>query len=119
MYGIDKSTNFDFLVGKDLIQICIGLYKVTMNFSNQITIAAECVIHLHNPDETSFEIFCDNPVLTKVLTCLLGRTIESVNNESKDEINMIFSDNFKMSIFDSNKSYESFTVTTPDFEIIV
>jgi hypothetical protein len=119
MYGIDKSVNFHFLVGKELVQICIGLYQLILNFSDQVSIAVECMIRLCRPDGSMLEISCDAPELTRALTCLLGYTVVSINTEFEGEMILKFSDGSKLFIVDSNEDQESFTITTPDLEVIV
>jgi hypothetical protein len=119
MYGIDKSISFNFLVGKELLQLCIGLYQLILNFTDQLVISAECVIRLKNPDGSVVEISCDSPELSGSLTCLLGRAIEAVQTEVNGELNLSFSGGFQLSIVDSNEDEESFTITMDEHEIVV
>lgn len=119
MYGIDKAVNFKFLIGKELLQLCIGLYQLILNFTDQLVISAECVFRLEYPDGSVIEISCDSPEHTGHLACLLGRTIETIQTEVNGELNLVFSDGFQLSIIDSNEDEESFTITMGDHEIVV
>ena len=119
MYGIDKTINLNFLVGKELLQLCIGLYQLRLNVTDQLTISAECIIRLMHPDGSVVEISCDRPELSSRLTCLLGRAIEAIQTDVKGVLNLSFSDGFQLSIVDSNEDEESFTITIGEHEIVV
>lgn len=119
MYGVDKSISFQFLVGKELLQLCIGLYQLLLNFNENIVISTECVLRLINIDGSVTEIRSGVPSLSKHLTCLLGSTIENVVCEHDRELTLVFSNDYKLVILDSNEDEESFTITTPNQEVVV
>jgi len=119
MYGIDKSTDFRFMIGKELLQLCIGLHQLIMNFSDQLVITAECLIRLTNPDGLSVEISADNHELSRELSCLLGSTIESVDSDNGEKLAIIFSNGYILAIIDSNEEEESFAITMVDEETVV
>jgi len=119
MYGLDKSVDFQFLVGKELLQLCIGLYQLILNFTDHVEITVECVIRLTSIDGSIIEISSDNPELSKNLTSLLGSTVESVDVERVGELTLNFSQGYRLAIIDSNEDEESFTITTPDHEVVV
>jgi len=119
MYGLDRSISFQFLVGKELLQLCIGLYQLILNFTEHVVITAECIIRMTNTDGSVVELSSDKPELSKQLVCLLGSTVENVVFEDHGELTLVFSQGYKLTITDSNEDEESFTITTPDQEIIV
>jgi len=119
MYNPDKSVDFHFLVGKELLQLCIGIYQLILNFTDNIAITAECIIYLRRMDDSIIKISSDDPELSKNLTCLLGSTVESVATEHSGELTLIFSQGYRLTIIDSNEDRESFMITTPDQEVIV
>lgn len=119
MYKVNKSMDFQFLVGKELLQLCIGLYQLIFNFTDHVVITTECAIYLAKTDNSTIKLLSDNPQQSKQLVCLLGSTIESVVIESRQELILVFSGGYKLTIIDSNENEESFTITTPEREVIV
>jgi len=119
MYGLDKSEDFQFLIGKELLQLCIGHYQLILNFTEQLAITVECSLRLTDNKGSTAEIRSAAPDLSKNLDCLIGSTIESVNIKSKGELILKFSHGYTLAILDSNKDTESFTITMPNHEIIV
>ncbi len=122
MYGLDQSaSNFQFLVGKELSQLCIGLHQLILNFTEGLVISAECILHLKKADGSKVEIFCNDPNLSKQLVCLLGSTIENVksSNSNVGELALVFSNGCQLVVIDSNEDYESFIITMPKQEIII
>ena len=115
MYGIDKNLNFDFLVGKELLQLHIGLYQPILCFTDDLTIRIQCTSYLKYPDKIVVDILCDSPDLTKNLISLLGRTIKAVQTDVNDgELKLLFSDNFQLSLIDDSENFESFIITPAD-----
>ena len=115
MYGIDKNINFDFLVGKELLQIRIGLYQPILCFTDDLTILIQCASYLKYPDKIVVDILCDSPDLTKNLISLLGKTIKAVQTDVNDgELKLLFSDNFQLSLIDDSENFESFIITPAD-----
>lgn len=119
MYGLDKSVDFQFLIGRELLQLCIGLHQIILNFSDDISISLECAVLLTNADGLTIEVTCNNPKQSQNLICLLGSTIESAVAKNEGELMLGFSQKCKLSITDSNEDTESYTITMPDHEIIV
>jgi hypothetical protein len=119
MYGIDKTISFNFLIGKELLQLCIGLYQLILNFTDQLIISAECNLRLEYPDGSVIEVSCDSPELAGRLTCLLGRTIETIKTDVNGELNLVFFGGFQLSIIDSNEDEESFIITMGNHEMVV
>lgn len=119
MHGIDKKISYDFLIGKEVLQLCLGLYQLIFNFSDQLVISTECSLSLKLLDGTLIEVSSGNPESAGKLTCLLGRTIENVNTEIDGVLSLLFSGGLQLSIIDSNEDVESFTIAMKDYEIVV
>ena len=119
MYGLDKSVDFHFLVGKELLQLCIGRYQIILNFTDNVSISAECMIYYTRIDGSTIKISSDDPELSKNLACLLGSTVEDVATTRSEGLTLVFSQGYRLTIIDSNKDVESFMITTPTQEIIV
>jgi hypothetical protein len=119
MYGIDKKISYEFLIGKELLQLCIGRYQLIFNFSDQLVISTECCLSLKFLDGTLIEVSSDSPESAGKLTCLLGRTIENVNTDIDGVMTLLFAGGLEMSIIDSSKDEESFAITIKGQEIVV
>ena len=119
MYGIGDKNSCNLLIDKELIQICIGLYHLILKFADNLAISAECELCLKYPDGSEIKILDHEPVNFACLTCLLGRVVENVKVEDDEELSLFFSGGFQLSIFDSNKSEESFTISMNGYEMVV
>lgn len=119
MYGIDKKISYDFLIGKEVLQLCFGLYQLIFNFSDQLVIPTKCSLSLKLIDGTLIEVSSESPGSAGKLICLLGRTIVSVNTETNGVLSLLFSGGLQLSIIDSNKDEESFAITIKDRVIVV
>jgi hypothetical protein len=118
MYGLSISTNLEFMLNKELIQICIGLYQIILKFSGELTITAECKMKLVNGAVVAT---IDSKTLSNAshLIPLLGKTILDVNNLRDGSVRLKFTDSQSLTIFDSNDSYESYQIDAGGTEKIV
>ncbi len=77
MYGLDESVDLSFMVGKELDQVCVGLYQVILNFSDRLTILIESNCELQTTDGANVDITYDKPNSTTTLVRLLGKKTNS------------------------------------------
>ncbi len=119
MHNIDKNTNFNCLLGEELIQLCIGQYQVQLKFHINTTISTECKLHLIRPDNSLIEIYSDNANSTKNLVCLLGEKITEIKTNYQDELSLMFSNHHKLIIFGTNKNFESFEIWHKDQQLLL
>ena len=119
MYKLDDSINLNFLIDKELLQICISLYQLVFNFTENIAISTECTLRLIDISGSPFEIASDDPCSSSKLLSLLGNTITNIYFHDKDELTLTFSSGTKLVIIDSNDNFESFIIASPSQEIIV
>ena len=119
MYNLDKATDFSFLLGKELLQVSIGLYQIVLRFSDNIVVNAECMLLLKGEDGSLLQVDSEDPQTTKELVCLLGKAIKSVKIASNMELKMLFSSESELTLIDSNEDGESFAISSPESEYIV
>jgi hypothetical protein len=111
-------TDYNCLNGKELLQVCIGLFQVIMNFTDEVSITIECTMRLTNTDGLNTEISSDCPEQTRELICLLGHSVAVVDIKELESLTLLFSDGVKLSLV-GNDQEESFTISTPIGEIVV
>ncbi len=118
MHGLDKNTDLSFLIERELGQVAIGVYQVQLNFDKDISIYLECQFdHISNGKSliTSKKL----PYSASSLLQLIGLKIIRVENHGNGNIEIVFSDQSVVKVFDNNESYESYQITGPDIELIV
>ncbi|MCD4825461.1 MAG: DUF6188 family protein [Phycisphaerae bacterium] len=118
MYGIPQDVKMSVLVGKEVAQLCIGLYQVQVNFDDETSISIEGRFnHLTN---VAMEFQSNQLASTaKTMVSLLGTKIVAVEREDADTMLFSFSNGESLRLFDSNQDCESFQITGRDIEIIV
>lgn len=119
MYGLEVSADLSFLMGMELLQLCIGLYRISLNFTDQVVITIESTSRLVTPNTTATDIPCDSPELAGKLVCLLGASITEVINKGEGELRLIFSNGYSLQLFDEYENLESYMISSPDNTIIV
>ena len=124
MYRISLVEDWSFFVGKQLTQLCIGLYDVQLRFGDAVTIS----IHGDDPPAKSF---CHKtasaqsspvgkmPEMATSLVSLLGACVANVSVENSTTLAICFSNREELRIYDCSDSYESFTVDGPNGLIVV
>ena len=118
MYGLDKELNLQFLKGRELLQLCISLCQVIMKFSEELNISIECDLRITDENGKIVELF-DISESSQYLFCLIGSDIVDAIKSGTGDLTLKFSNGYQLALIDSNESTESFTITTPEQEIIV
>ena len=118
MYGLNKNSDLSFLVSKRLYRVSVGLYNVELGFDHDISIAMECQFD-HILNGKSQILTEDLPYSASSLLQLIGSKIVKVENHGNGNIEIIFSNQHNLRVFDNNKSYESYQVSGPGIQIIV
>ena len=117
MYGLDKGTDLAFLLGRTLIQVCVGLYQVILNFDGDVTISIEGRFEHEPPSETRHR--GGVPEAAKSLVDLLGKEIRGVEVGDGGTLQIWFSGGDLLSLLDSNATAESYQIQGPSEDIIV
>lgn len=119
MYGLEKSVNLEFLIGRELIQISIGTHQVMMAFDRDVHITIEGLCELSFDRGAPTEIHASAPNETRQLTQLVGARIDNAVNHGDGNIGLKFSNGIMVRIFDSNKTFESYQIEGPGIESII
>ena len=108
MYGLAKDTDLTFLLGKQLERVEVSEYQAQLHFSGSISISIEGECELNN-----------TPVAYGQLKQLISDSVVGVTIQDDGTTSLAFVHGNKLSLRDSNSSYESYQITTPDVTIIV
>jgi len=118
MYGLSKDEKLDFLLEKELIQVAIGLNQVILNFYMDISIDIGGEFnHLRNSRSLIKNKKLPRSAIS--LVELLGAHITDIKNSGDGTLELLFSNGDRLQIFDSEKNYESYTITLPDGTMVV
>ena len=118
MNGLPKDTDTTFLLGKELIQVCVGLHEKILHFHEDISITLECEFDVVNANDDGDSACPSCPDGAKLLK-ILGSQITGVTNQGGGELAIAFSNGSILMIFDGNSHYESYQISNPNQTIIV
>ena len=118
MYGVPDSAEWSFLVGREVLQICVGLHQVTLRFDGEVSMDIECEFDRSGPTVVP-PSGTTLPSKAMGLVSLIGSKVVSVASENRTTLAIAFTNQETLKVHDSNQIYESFQVTSPDKEIIV
>ena len=114
MYGFkfkNPENTLGFLLGKELIQICLSPYQIILRLQSEGNQCASISI------ESPFEVDADGKrfefkdgMLDSVenLYCLFGSSIAAFNIKGDRELEIVFSNGGKLTLIDNSEKYESF-----------
>lgn len=119
MHGLSKDIDLTFMVGACLDQVCIGHAVVILNFSSQLSITIESEFILSTVDGREISISPEHVATQKQLVDLLDQCIDSAENLGNGYVVLALSGGAKLHLTDNNKSYEPYTIDSPNNMIVV
>ena len=118
MYGLPANTNLDFLKGKTLIQACFGENDLILNFSENIAIAVFSSVGFIGDAENVKRHTAFADVSAEILS-FLSKIVTDVCWTREGTVTLSFSNGREIQIYDDSESFESFTITSPQGQLIV
>jgi hypothetical protein len=118
VYGVPDSGEWSFLVGREVLQVCIGLHQVSLRFDGQVSMNLECKFD-HRRATDTLQLPSAFPQKAAGLVSLLGSKVTKAISKAAKILEIRFANKETLKLYDSNEIYESFQVITPDREIIV
>jgi hypothetical protein len=120
MYGLKKEIDLNFLTGRELIQLAIGVYQIQFSFDDDVRISVESEFRyfdgqaelIWRPEPGSYSIAAR-------AVALLGATIDSFGSHTDGTLTLAFSNQHCLTLLDSSQEYESYDITRPGQTIIV
>jgi hypothetical protein len=119
MYGLDITIDLSFLIGREAIQIAIGLYQVIFAFDDSVSISVESEFRLISPQGDVSIWQPPGPYTAAAALRLLGAKIENVSGQKDGTLMITFSGGDILTILDSSKEYQSYDITCPGRTIVV
>ncbi len=122
MYGLSKDKDLGFMLNKDLLQVCVGLHEVILNFDGDMSILTQCtfevIAEVFSPGGTpnSQQAALGSP---SSFLPLLGAKIVAVENVGDQRLILRFSEGTTVILHEDNSNFESYQITAPGQEIIV
>jgi hypothetical protein len=117
MSAILQAEDFSFLRGKEVIQICFGLYQIQLRLHEKV-----CISWTHSFDHTGRGIssadMTELSTRDTTLLSLLGQTVERVVTSTDNALILQFSNNEVLTIFVGGGPYEAISITAPGKHII-
>jgi hypothetical protein len=114
MYNVPPENELQFLVGRELIQVCIDPCQVIVHFDNQTSISIESSFHLEFEPAPKSLLESGAQILR-----LLRTTITSVQVVNPNELVLVFDARWRLHIFEDDDPYESFHITSPEGTFVI
>ena len=118
MYGLPDSIDFSFMIGRELIQIAIGVYQVIFGFNEGVRISVEAQFE-YTTKETWVEWRPGASHVAASTVGLLGARVESVKSFRDGTLELSFSNGDLVVLRDASPGYESYQVMRPGQTIVV
>jgi hypothetical protein len=123
MYEIPSNVDWSFLVGKEVVQLCIGSYDIQLNFHGDFNISMfvdqPTKSFHHTTTHTNTCTVGGVPGGAITLISLLGATVQRVVVENSRILALYFSNHEELRLYETGDGYESFTISGPNVRLIV
>ena len=123
MYKVPLNENWGFFTGRELTQLCIGLYDIQLHFNDGLSIS----IHSGDPGSSfnhktklvSSSEVKGMPGGAVTLVSLLGAIVQRVVSENDTTLFIKFNNEEELRIYDGSETYESFVIDGPTGVIVI
>lgn len=113
MYRLSDTTDFEFLLGQEVVQVCVGKFQTVVNFDGGATLTIEGSCMLGN-DRYGPGVEAGRQLIT-----LLGRMVASVSALEQQHLEVAFGDGTVVTVLGEDDNFESFTLAGPHGLIVV
>ena len=118
MYGLPKDVDLSFLNSREVIQICVGIHQLVVNFDGDACISVESAIESQS-DGDAVTWSSGSVSGASAILDVLGTHSRSITVSDNGCLELKFTNGSVLRIFDSNEDYESYELHGPDKHIIV
>ncbi len=120
MYGLSKDLDLNFLNGREVVQVAIGVYQIQFGFDEDVIIYVESQFNYFDGQEEW--IWKPEPGAAQIAArtvSLLSATIQNFDRHENGTLILTFSNGGRLTILDSSREYESYQITRPGQTIVV
>jgi hypothetical protein len=120
MYGLSKDLDLNFLNGREVVQVDIGVYQIQFAFDEDVIIYVESQFNYFDGQEEW--IWKPEPGAAQIAArtvSLLSATIQNFDRQGNGTLILTFSNGGRLTILDSSPECESYQITRPGQTIVV
>jgi hypothetical protein len=120
MYGLSKDLDLNFLNGREVVQVAIGVYQIQFGFDEDVIIYVESQFNYFDGQEEW--IWKPGPGAEQIAArtvSLLSAKIQNFDRQDNGTLILTFSNGGRLTILDSSREYESYQITRPGQTIVV
>jgi|ERR1035441_1639115 hypothetical protein len=120
MYGLRNDIDLNFLIGRIVEQVAIGVYEVIFAFDEDVRITVYQEFHYFDGQaEWIWRPEAGSSLLAARTLALLGYSVEDIERDANGMLALTFANKSRLTIMDSSKEYESYDITRPGETIVV
>ncbi len=118
MYGLSKDVDLGFMCGKILLQVCVGVNEIILNFDEDmsITVTANYSQIKKTGEKNDFNACPDGAIM---LVGLLHRAIKDARGSPDGTLQMVFDNGESIVLYDNSQKYESYVIKYKGKQIVV
>ena len=115
MYGVPPDLDLSFLIGAEVIQVCLGVYQVQLHFHPAASLSIEGGWELRDAAGARIDRRHEGAERPPYqLHRLLGRGVKRVVISAPDWIELHFDGGYTLRVLDDSSDYESFQIQPGD-----
>jgi Family of unknown function (DUF6188) len=118
MYGLLPDINLAFLYNKVLLQVCIGLNELILNFEDSTSITIICPITISATNRRQ-QVYEDHRRAVSPIVSLLGQSIAKSVSHPDGTLKLTFSGGCSLTLHDDSNNYESYSIKCGESLIVV
>jgi hypothetical protein len=120
LYGLRKGIDLTFLTGREVTQVAVGVFQVQFHFDEDVSISVESQFtYFDGQREWTWEQGLTFAQVAIRTVSLLSAKIQSFEAQENGTVSLAFSNGHRLTIFDSSKDYESYTISHHGGTIVV
>jgi len=118
MYGLPADLDLGLFREKTLIQVCIGMHDLILNFDGGVSVSIGSSIGLATTDG-AYQKYKNLLESAVGVVALLGRTVMSSTADADGTLSLQFSGGARVDIYDDSKQHESYTIINGDRMFVI
>jgi hypothetical protein len=113
MYGLDRTVSISFLVERKVEQICVGEFQSQIRFDEDVVISVEGDVTIDG------QRYGGPRASAGSLLALLGTRISGAKNPGNGDIELTMANGCALTVHDSEREHESYSVTWQGGTLVV